>query len=147
MMLRFRNVEATPEDPVENWGTEGLLAAIERGELTHWRRVAAAVRRDPWGPVASRLAEMPALAESEGSVGVATVLLLVVERARREAEQHEKEVVAAELRELVAATGLTQGAFAARLGTARSRLNSYLTGKVTPAATVMVRARRIAARR
>jgi hypothetical protein len=28
--LRFRNIDASPDDPVETWPFEGVLAAIER---------------------------------------------------------------------------------------------------------------------
>jgi hypothetical protein len=50
--LKFRNLDASPEDPVETWPFEGILAAVERGTLPDWHRLAAAIRADPWGPVA-----------------------------------------------------------------------------------------------
>ena len=28
--LKFRNIEASPDDPVETWPFEGILAAVER---------------------------------------------------------------------------------------------------------------------
>ena len=55
--LAFRNIDASPTDPVESWPYEGLVTAIERGSLSDWRRIAAAVRRAPWGPVARGLLE------------------------------------------------------------------------------------------
>jgi hypothetical protein len=33
-VLQFRNINATPDDPVEKWGVEGILAAIDRGRCT-----------------------------------------------------------------------------------------------------------------
>lgn len=51
--LAFRNVDASVEDPVETWPTEAVEAAMARGGLPEWRRIAAAVRREPWGPVAT----------------------------------------------------------------------------------------------
>lgn len=52
--LKFRNVSSSPEDPVETWPFEGILAAVERGTLPEWRRLASAIKADPWGPVASK---------------------------------------------------------------------------------------------
>ena len=51
--LKFRNIDTSPDDPVETWPFEGILAAVERGALPDWRRLAAAIRADPWGPVVS----------------------------------------------------------------------------------------------
>jgi transcriptional regulator with XRE-family HTH domain len=39
---------------------------------------------------------------------------------------------------------LSQQDFALRLGTSRPRLSTYLSGKVTPSASLMVRMRRVA---
>lgn len=50
--LKSPNINATPDDPVEMWGFEGILAAIDRGSLQHWHRIIVAVRRDPERPVA-----------------------------------------------------------------------------------------------
>jgi hypothetical protein len=49
----FRNVSASPDDPVEQWPQEAIQAALERGSLSHWRRLARAIHADPWGPVAT----------------------------------------------------------------------------------------------
>ena len=51
--LKFRNIDASPDDPVETWPFEGILAAVERGTLPDWARLASAIRADPWGPVAT----------------------------------------------------------------------------------------------
>lgn len=142
MALRFRNIDVSPEAPVEEWGPEGLLAAIDRGTLTDWRRIQRAVDADPWGPVAQDLEEALELAEDRGAVAA---LREALARSRRRCEDAERAAVAQEMRELQVASGLTQGEFARRLGTSRSRVNSYLNGRVTPSATVLVRARRVAA--
>ena len=55
--LKFRNIEASPEDPVQTWPFEGILAAVERGTLPDWRRLAEAIDADPWGPVAQQVIE------------------------------------------------------------------------------------------
>ena len=38
-MLRFRNIDVSPRDPVEKWGTEGILCAFERGGVEDWRKI------------------------------------------------------------------------------------------------------------
>lgn len=51
---KFRNITASVDDPVETWPFEGILAAVERGTLPDWRRLAAAIRADPWDLSRSR---------------------------------------------------------------------------------------------
>lgn len=141
MTLVFRNIDVNPEVPVEEWGFEGLLAAVDRGEAGDWRRIAEAVRRDPWGPVARTLEdEVFGAAEDSGVVG-ALRGMIALQRAR--AVERERDAVRGELQSLVAASGLSQGEFATRLGTSRTRLNTYLSGRVVPSATLMVRARNV----
>lgn len=135
MPLRFRNVDATPDDPVEAWGFEGMLAAIDRGYATDWRRLIAAVVADPG--LRSVFDEARAAAESR-----ATVALL--DAALERAERSPSAQALARLRSAYRGTRMTQAELAARLGTSRPRLNSYLTGKVTPAMDVLVAVEQIA---
>ena len=136
--LKFRNVDASPDDPVETWPFEGVLAAVERGTLPDWRRLAAAIRADPWGPVAQQVLEAIRLSHPYGT---AELLEGVVARARELAIDSEREEVASEVRDLVARSRLSKQDFAERVGTSRSRLS---TGKVVPSATLIVRMRRAA---
>lgn len=64
--LKFRNLNVTPDDPVEQWGVEGILTAIDRGSLRYWKRILAAVEADPHGSVAMDLAQALELAEDAG---------------------------------------------------------------------------------
>ena len=77
--LKFRNITASPEDPVETWPFEGMLAAVERGTLPDWRRLARAIRADPWGPVAQQVLEAVQLSRPYGTT---ELLEGVVNRAR-----------------------------------------------------------------
>jgi transcriptional regulator with XRE-family HTH domain len=52
--------------------------------------------------------------------------------------------VAAEVRDIVGRSGLSKQDFAERIGTSRSRLSTYMSGKVVPSAALMVRMRRVA---
>jgi len=38
-MLKFRNINADSDSPVEDWGTEGILSAFERGNINDWRKI------------------------------------------------------------------------------------------------------------
>ena len=139
--LKFRNINASPDDPVDTWPFEGILAAIERGTLPDWSRLAAAIQADPWGPVAKQVLEAIRLSRPYGT---AELLEGVVSRARKLAADSEREDVASEVRELVGRSGLSKQDFAERIGTSRTRLSTYMSGKVVPSAALMVRMRRVA---
>jgi len=139
--LKFRNVSASPEDPVERWPFEGVLAAVERGTLPDWRRLAVSIRADPWGPVAQQVIEAVSLSHPYGTT---ELLQGVVSRARLQAADSERAEVASEVRKLVEESGLSRQDFADRIGTSRSRLSTYIAGKVVPSASLMVRMRRVA---
>lgn len=140
--LRFRNITSTPDDPVEQWGVEGILAAIDRGSLPHLRRIAGAVRADPWGPIAADLDQALRLADD---VGVASTLRRALAHARHDVNARAREEVRGRLARLVQDSGLSAGQFARRLGTSASRMSTYLTGAVVPSAALLVRAEDIAA--
>jgi DNA-binding transcriptional regulator YiaG len=139
--LRFRNLNVTPAAPVESWPTEGVLAAVERGFLSDWRRIVAAVRRDPWGPVARRLEQ--ALEVSE-AYGTRPLLERALARARADAAAAERTEVARRVRALLDSSGLSRAAFAESIGTSAPRLSTYLSGKVAPSSTLLVRMERVA---
>jgi DNA-binding transcriptional regulator YiaG len=138
--LKFRNITASVNDPVETWPFEGILTAVERGTLPDWRRLSAAVRADPWGPVAQQILEAVELSRPYGT---SDLLTTVIERARQDAADAERDEVAGEVRDLVNRSGLSRQDFAVRLGTSRPRLSTYMSGKVTPSASLMVRMRHV----
>ena len=142
MPLAFRNLDITPDAPVSSWPTEALQAALERGDLEHWRRIVAEVNRDPWGPTARQLEEVLTHARP---YGVADAMDVMLERARQHADEREREQIAAEVRTAIRRSGLTRAEFASRIGTSSSRLSTYATARVTPSASLMLRMRRVAA--
>jgi hypothetical protein len=95
----------------ETWPFEGILAAVERGTLPDWRRLATAIRADPWGPVAHQVLEAVSLSRPYGTT---ELLEGVVARARKLAAESEREDVASEVRTLVAGSGLSRRDFAER---------------------------------
>ena len=142
--LAFRNVDVSPDQSVGVWPLEAIQTALERGSLEHWRRLGAAIRAEPWGPVARRVEEVLSYSRP---YGVAATLERTISQAREEAERAERKAVAAEVDGLVRSSGLSRAAFASRVGTSASRLSTYATGKVTPSAALMVRMRRAADQR
>jgi DNA-binding transcriptional regulator YiaG len=138
--LKFRNIDASPEDPVATWPFEGILTAVERGTLPDWHRLAEAIQADPWRPVAQQVLEAVRLTRPYGT---AELLEGVVERARKVTADTEREDVAAEIRRLVTESGLSVQEFATRMGTSRPRLSTYMSGKVVPSAALMIRMRRV----
>jgi hypothetical protein len=131
-MLQFRNINATPDDPVAMWGTEGMLIALERGTLRHWRLMSESAE-DAHSIIAEELEEALALCSRAAAV------IWVRERVRL-LRATDEERVAHRLRLLILQSGLTQTDFAKRIGTSHSRLSTYLSAKVSPNATVLIRA-------
>jgi DNA-binding transcriptional regulator YiaG len=138
--LAFRNLTLTPDAPVAQWPGEAVRAALERGDLRDWRRIGAELRRDPWGRTARQVEEV--LSHSR-PYGASELMEGLLKQARDRAAADEREAVAAEVRDAVAGSGLSKAQFAARIGTSPSRLSTYLNGKVTPSAALMVRMRRL----
>lgn len=140
MPLAFRNVDAKPTDPVETWPAEAVRTTLERGGLSHWKRLRAAIVDDPWGPLARRVEEAIAV---DPPYGTGCLFADVIISARARAAADEREAVAAEIRDLLDRSGLTRTEFASRIGTSTTRLSTYLTGRVTPSAALLVRMRRV----
>jgi transcriptional regulator with XRE-family HTH domain len=141
--LAFRNVDASPDDPVSEWPLEAIQTALERGSLPHWRRLAAAIKEGPWGPLARSVEEVLTYSRP---YGVAEAMERIIAQARKAASQRERDAVAGEVVTLVRASGLTRSEFASRIGTSASRLSTYATGKVTPSAALLVRMRDVTER-
>ncbi len=139
MALAFRNVDASPRDPVETWPYEGLVTVIERGLVPDWQPIFAELRRRPWGVVARRIEQYLSYAPRES---VAVLFRLAIDRARHDQEESERAEVSARVREAIRASGLTAAAFAEEVGTSASRMSTYASGKVVPSATMLTRIER-----
>lgn len=139
MAVRFRNVDASPEDDVRTWPYEALVATIDRGLVPDWQPVFAEIRRSPWGPVARRVERYLSYREPDG---VGTLFSLAIERARSAAEAADRAEVAARVRDAVTRSGLTGAQFAELIGTSASRLSTYANGRVTPSAAMLLRIER-----
>jgi len=138
--LIFRNVDVSPDDPVERWPLEAIQTALERGSLSHWRRLGAAIKAAPWGAVARNVEEVLTYSRPYGVVGA---MERVLARSREDTEAAERVAVAAEVQRLIDGSGLARREFASHIGTSTSRLSTYTTGKVTPSAALMLRMRKV----
>jgi len=57
-MLKFRNINVKPNDPVENWGVEGILCAFERGNVDDWRKIWKSIHVDKSKKTADDVAQV-----------------------------------------------------------------------------------------
>lgn len=136
MTTAFRNVDGSAAMLAEQWPYEALVAAIERGTIRDWLLLIRAIERRPWGSVARRVEQYLGYASP---YGVGPLLSRSITRARAAAHARERQLVAAQVRSLVRRSGLSSEEFARAIGTSRSRLSTYASGKVVPAATLLVR--------
>lgn len=140
MGLEFRNINVDPSDPVDQWGVEGIVAAIERGGLVHLRRIADAALSDPQGPVAQDLAEAVEILDNDEAVGAAKARLLgsLLNRARDPRAEVAHRVQAA-----INRSGMSLRDFAAAVGTSAPRLSTYARGTTMPSAAKLVQIERV----
>ncbi|MDR0431697.1 MAG: helix-turn-helix domain-containing protein [Bifidobacteriaceae bacterium] len=137
--MAFRNVDADPSDPVETWPHEGFCAAIERGFLPDWSKIAREVRANPYGAAAATLSEVLDYIDPSPA---AELLGGILSKARSEADAADRAEIAREIAGIVAGSGLSQAEVARRLGTSRTRLSTWVNGRVTPNAATLARIRR-----
>jgi len=136
--LTFRNIDATPADPVSTWGVEGLATALDRGEVEHWAAILRALERDTTGRLQAQVRQAIDVTQSPGVRALMT-------RALARLDDPEGWDVTRDVRRAVRRSGLSQGEFAERVGTSRTRLNSYVTGAQLPSARVAARIHRVGA--
>jgi hypothetical protein len=139
--LRFRNLDVTPAAPVESWPTEASWPRSSAGSSrtggASWRRYGA-TRGGRWHGVSSRPSR------SARRTGHDPLLERALARARADAAAAERAEVARRVRALLDASGLSRAAFAESIGTSAPRLSTYLSGKVAPSSTLLVRMERVA---
>lgn len=143
MSVAFRNVEVPAGTPVAEWPFEAIVATIERGTISDWAVLTREIRADPWGPVSRQVEEYLGY---ERPAGLAPLLERAIASARAEAEAAERAEVARTVNDLIRDSGLTQSAFAERVGTSASRLSTYRSCRVMPSAALVVRMQRMVAR-
>jgi DNA-binding transcriptional regulator YiaG len=141
MTMQFRNLDFDPAAPLDQWPAEAIETVMDRGSLSDWRRLAEAIRRDPWGPVARTAETVAAWGEH---YGVDALISGAIRRAREEIAVRGRAEYAAQIRSWRAQTGMTLRQFARAAGTSASRLSDYENAKVAPTTDVLGRLRHVA---
>ena len=116
-----------------------FLDAVDNGSIIEWRKQLGAIAASPWGPYTEHLL---VLARESGLERSIEVIESSIELCREWSRDRERDQVANEIRRLVAVSGVSQRAFAARIGTSPSRLSTYASGAVTPSAAILLRIQR-----
>ncbi len=116
-----------------------LLGVIDHGSVLEWRHHFAMIAASPWSPYPGHLGK---LAQQAARPEVAAVVDRFTDVCRDHHKEREREQVAGEVRRLVAVSGATQRRFAHWVGTSPSRLSTYISGTVTPSASLMLRMER-----
>ncbi|GAA1525545.1 helix-turn-helix domain-containing protein [Nocardioides humi] len=133
---------ADPEPPAVD-GEQALLAVFRDGHVPVWRALVGGIAADPWNGTTDR--SLGLLDPAERPLEIASIRA-VADVCRRDAEEAERQAVAAHIRSVIEQAGLTQRGFAALVGTSPSRLSTYATGAVTPSAAMLLRINRVARR-
>jgi len=134
---------AIDERPVEFWPTASIRAALETGDITIWQRIVVAIKRDPYGRTARQVEEV---LETAAPQGISKALNEVLVRARGHLEANERAEAARHVQLLLERSGLGEQEFASRIGVTREDLTAYLDATVSPAASLMIRMRRVSDR-
>jgi len=137
MVVPFRNLRITGEDPVESWPYEALVTTMERGMVSDWQPILTAIREQPFGCTARSVAGY--VKSDPDDQPAAAFFALALKRSRHTLEEAEKEVVITRIKAALLASGLSQSDFATRIGTSASRFSTYVSGQVTPSASMLVR--------
>jgi hypothetical protein len=116
---------------------------MQGGDIATWKRIATALKRDPYGRTARQVEEV---LDGTRPYGIAKALWEVLERARAHLEANERGEVARHVRLLVERSGLAQQEFASRIGVDPEDLAAYADGRTSPTASLMIRIRRLSDR-
>jgi hypothetical protein len=129
--------------PVEVWPTSAIRSALQNGDISVWQRIVVAIKRDPFGRTARQVEEVLSGADP---VGVSKALQEVIARSRQHLEANERAEAARHIRMLLQRSGLSEQEFGSRIGVSPGDLTAYLSGKVSPPASLMIRMRRLSDR-
>ncbi|HEV7938575.1 MAG TPA: helix-turn-helix transcriptional regulator [Solirubrobacteraceae bacterium] len=143
MTTRFRNLDFDATQPLDQWPAEAIETLIDRGSLSDWRRLANAIRDNPWGP-AARTTET--IVGWDEHYGVDVLMTNVILHAREDVTQQGRAEYAAQIRSWRTESGMTLRQFARAAGTSASRLSDYENAKVAPTTDVLGRLSHVAER-
>ncbi len=142
MTVQFRNLDFDPTAPLDLWPAEAIETVIDRGSLPDWRRLADAIRRNPWGPAARTTETVISWGEH---YGVDALMSRVIRHARDDLTLRGRTEYAAQIRAWRTGAGMTLRQFALAAGTSAPRLSDYENAKVAPTTDVLGRLSHVAA--
>lgn len=131
------------DQPVEYWSTAAIRAALETDDLAVWQRIVAAIKRDPYGRTARQVEEV---LETARPYGVSKALSEVLVRTREHLEAAERAEVAHQVQALLRRSQLEPQEFASRIGVANEAFATYLEGRTSPPASLLLRMQRLSER-
>jgi DNA-binding XRE family transcriptional regulator len=137
-----RHVDVDLSTSPDEWPFEAIHATLDRGTLSDWRRLAAAIRLRPWGPCARAVEQIASWGELGGLDGL---FVRLIDAARTSVDDEARIVCGRRIRATRQALGMTLRQLAAELGTSAPRLSSYEQGRVAPTAVVLGRLDHLAA--
>ncbi|HEU5479863.1 MAG TPA: helix-turn-helix transcriptional regulator [Candidatus Tumulicola sp.] len=141
MTTQFRNVDFDRREPLDDWPAEAIATVIDRGSLSDWRRLAEAIRRNPWGSAARTTETVVGWGEH---YGVDALMSRLIAHAREQVNRRGRIAYAEQIRAWREQTGMTLRQFARAAGTSASRLSDYENAKVAPTTDVLGRFRHVA---
>jgi DNA-binding transcriptional regulator YiaG len=143
MTTHFRNLDFDTSQPMDQWPAEAIEILIDRGSLSDWRRLANAIRDNPWGSASRTTETVVGWGEH---YGVDALMTDVIRRAREDITQRGRAEYAAQIRSWRIQSGMTLRQFARAAGTSASRLSDYENTKVAPTTDVLGRLNHVARR-
>ncbi len=117
------------------------IGTSESFDAARWRLLLAPLLTAPWSGRADQLQREVA---ASGDAWLARLLEGCSVVIRDLQAEWDRQAIAREIRRLVASSGVTQRDFSALVGTSQSRFSTYINGRVTPSATMMLRISRTA---
>ncbi|MGH2878006.1 MAG: helix-turn-helix domain-containing protein [Solirubrobacteraceae bacterium] len=136
MTLTFRNLDFDQSRPLDQWPAEAIETVIDRGSLSDWGVLAAAIRANPWGAAARTAENVVSWGEH---YGVDKLIERVIRHARADIAMRGRAEYAAQIRAWRKQSGMTLRELARASGTSASRLSDYENAKVAPTTDVLGR--------
>jgi len=143
MALAFRNLTITPDAPVSEWPTKAVQAALNEAIS---RTGSGSLPKSGPIPGAGPHGKSKRCSVTHAHMASPRPWMRPCLAPVNEPKQASVRRSPSEIREAVKRSGLSRAEFASQVGTSASRLSTYVSGKVTPSATLMLRIRRVADR-
>ena len=98
MVVAFRNLTTTWNDPIDLWPYEAVVTTMERGLVSDWQPILQDLRERPFGRIAGYVTHY---AQDPGDKASAAFFLEALHRARAAQEQTERDEVVRRIRHAI----------------------------------------------